>query len=90
MKRNGALTDNIEYSEICKAIRQKVKEDVHKHKKHIIEAIENSKSLKQARQKQCLGKGLLMEEDGMHIHDKDRIVKRCVEFYEELYRSRRA
>ena len=26
----------------------------------------------------------------MHIHDKDRIVKRCVEFYEELYRSRRA
>ena len=31
-----------------------------------------------------------MEEDGTHIHDKDRIVKRCVEFYEELYRSRRA
>ena len=25
----------------------------------------------------------------MHIHVKDRIVKRCVEFYEELYRSRR-
>ena len=31
-----------------------------------------------------------MEEDGTHIHDKDRIVKRCVEFYEELYKSRRA
>ena len=31
-----------------------------------------------------------MEEDGTHIHDKDRIVKRCVEFCEELYRSRRA
>ena len=30
-----------------------------------------------------------MEEDGTHIHDKDRIVKRCVAFYEELYRSRR-
>ena len=26
----------------------------------------------------------------MHIHDKDRIVKRYVEFYEELNRSRRA
>ena len=31
-----------------------------------------------------------MEEDGTYIHDKDRIVKRCVEYYEELYRSRRA
>ena len=30
-----------------------------------------------------------MEEDGTHIHDKDQIVKSCVEFYEELYRSRR-
>ena len=31
-----------------------------------------------------------MEEDGTHIHNKDRTVKRCVKFYEELYRSRRA
>ena len=94
MKSNGTPTDNIEYSEICKAIRRKIKEDIRKHdKQQIIKAIENSKSLKQARQKQRLGKGQLisvMEEDGTHIHDKDRIVKRCVEFYEELYRSRRA
>ena len=94
MKRNGTPTDNIEYSEICKAIRRKMKEDIRKHdEKQIIEAIENSKSLKQARQKQRLGKSQLisiMEEDGTHIHDKDRIVKRCVEFYEELYKSRRA
>ena len=52
MKRNGTPTDNIEYSEICKAIRQKMKEDIRTHdEKQIIEAIENSKSLKQARQK---------------------------------------
>ena len=31
-----------------------------------------------------------MEEDGTNIHDKERIVKRCVEYYRELYRSRRA
>ena len=30
-----------------------------------------------------------MEEDVTHIHDKDRTVKMCVEFYEELFRSRR-
>ena len=88
------LKNSIEYSEICKAIRRKMKEDIRKHdEKQIIEGIENSKSLKQARQKQHLGKGQLisiMQEDGMHLHEKDRIVKRCVEFYEELYRSRRA
>ena len=90
MKRNGTPTDNIEYSEICKAIRRKMKEDIRKHEeKQIIEVIENRKSLTQARQKHHLGKGQLtsiMEEDGMHIHDKDRIMKRCAEFYEELYR----
>ena len=67
MKRNGTPTDNIEYSEICKAIRRKMKEDIPKHdEKQIIQGIENSKSLKQARQKQCLGKGQLIsitEED---------------------------
>ena len=31
-----------------------------------------------------------MDEAGTHIRDKDRIVKRCVEFYKELYSSRRA
>ena len=49
--------------------------------------------MKQARQKQRLGRGQLISiivEDGTHIHDKDRIVKRCVEFYEELHKSRRA
>ena len=87
MKRDGTPANNIEYSEICKAIQPKMKDDIRKHdKKQIIKVIENSKSLKQARQKQRLGKSQLiftMEEDGMHIHDKDRIVK-SVGFYEEL------
>ena len=88
MKRNGTSTENIEYSEICKAIRRKMKEDIRRHdEKQIIEAIKNSKSLKQAKQKQRLRKGQLiyiMEEDVTHIHDKDRIVKRYAEFYEKL------
>ena len=57
MKRNGTPTYNIGYSEICKAVRRKVKADIYKHdEKQIIEAIENSKSLKKTRQKQRLGK----------------------------------
>ena len=93
MKRNGTPTD-IKYSKICKAVERKMREDIRKHnEKQIIEAIENSKSMKQARQRHRLGKGQIisiMEEDETHIHDKESIVKRCVEFYEELYRSRRA
>ena len=71
-----------------------MREDIRKHdEKQIIDAIENRKSLKQASQKQRLGKGQLIsiiKEDGTHIHDKDQIVNRCVEFYEELYKSRRS
>ena len=87
-------TDSIEYSKIGKAIRRKRKEYIRKHdEKPIIEAIENNKSLKQTRQKHNLGKGQLisiMEEDGKHIHDNNRIVKICGEFYKELYSSGRA
>ena len=31
MKRNSTPTDNIKYSEICKAIQRKIKEDIRKH-----------------------------------------------------------
>ena len=75
MKRIGTPKDSIEFSEICKAIQQKMKEDIRKHnEKQITKAIENGKSLKQMKQNQHLGRGQLisvMEEDGMHIHDKD-------------------
>ena len=74
MKWNSTPTDNIEYSEICEAVRQEMNEDICKHdEKQIIGAIENSESLKQARQKQCLSKGQLisnMKDDCTHIHDK--------------------
>ena len=81
MNRNGTPTDNIEYSEICKAIRRKIKDDIRKSDEtQIIAVIENNKSLKQARQNQRSGKGQvisIMEEDGTHIHDKDRKAKIC-------------
>ena len=47
---HGIPRDRIGYSEICKGIRRKMKEDIRKHdEKQIIKAIDNSKSLKQAR-----------------------------------------
>ena len=47
MKRNGTPMNNIEHSEICKPIWLKRKQHTRKHdEKQIIEARENSKSLK--------------------------------------------
>ena len=92
MKRGGTARDNIEYVQICKAIRQGMKNDIKEYnEREISNAIEKNKSVKQTRRKQCLGKSQLfsiMEEDGTTIHNKDRIITRCVEFYQELYRSR--
>ena len=46
MERNGTPMDNIEYSEICKTILQKTKEDIHKYdKKQTIKEIENRKKI---------------------------------------------
>ena len=57
-----------------------------------LKAIEKNTSLKHARYKQCIGKNQLisiMEEDGTQIHNRECIVTCCVEFHQELYRTRR-
>ena len=54
---------------------------------------EQQQSEKKQDKRQQFGEGQFIsitEEGGTHIHDKYWIVKRCVEFYKELYRSRRA
>jgi len=93
LKRKGTTRENIEYSETCKLIRRKLKEDIRKHdEKQIVETIENNRSLKTARRKQRLGTNQLIsikEEDGTLIHDQERIVERCTEFNEGLCKSRR-
>ena len=92
MKRGGTTGDNLEYIQTCKAIRQGMKDDILAfNEKQVLKAIEKYRSLKHARLKQCLGKKQLisiMEEDGTQIHNRDCIVTHCVEFYQELYRSR--
>ena len=91
MKRSGTTWDNLEYIQTCKAIRQGMKDDILAfNEKQVLEAIEKNK--KHARHKQCIGKKQLisiMEEDDTQIHNRDLIVRCCVEFYQELYRSRR-
>ena len=50
--------------------------------------LENSKGVKSINWKQCLGRNniiALREKDGTLTEDRDRMIKRCKEFYIELF-----
>ena len=89
MKRNGTDVQHIEYTEICKAIRSRMSEDINNYnEEQLIKYLEDNKGIKR---KQCLGRSniiSLKEENGTHIHDRDRMIKRCDELYNNLYSTK--
>lgn len=93
MKRGGTSTQNIEYIELCKTIRRNMDEEINNYnEEEQLKALEENKGLRKIKRKQCLGREqitTLKEEDGSLIQDSDRLVKRCEEFYSELYSTRR-
>ena len=92
MKRDGTDVQHIEYTEICKAIRSQMSEDIiNYNEEQLIKSLEDNKGIKTIKRKQCLGRSnviSLKEENGTHIHDQDRMIKRCEEFYTNLYRTK--
>ena len=83
---------HIEYTEICKAIRSQMSDDINNYnEEQLIKSREDNKVIKTIKRKQCLGRSniiSLKEENGMHIHDQDRMIKRCAEFYTNLYSTK--
>ena len=94
MKRKGTDGQHIEYTDICKAIRQRMKEEINSYnEEEQLKALVNNIGLKSTKWVQCLGRNnivALKEKDGRLIEDRDRMIKRCEEFYTELYSTRRA
>ena len=92
MKRDGSRKNVIEYSEICKTIRSRMAFEIASfNEKEQLDALEANKGTKTISRKQSLGKQSipnLKEEDGTIIHDFDRMIKRCEEFYTSLYSSK--
>ena len=88
--RNDA--QHIEYTEICKAIRSRMSEDINNYnEEQLIKSLEDNKGIKTIKKKQCLGRSniiSLKEENGTHIHDRNRMIKRCEEFYTNLYSTK--
>ena len=92
MKRNGTDVQHIEYTEICKAIRSRMSEDINNYnEEQLIKSLKDNKGKKKIKRKQCLGRRniiSLKEENGTHIHHRDRMIKRCEEFYTNLYSTK--
>ncbi|XP_072051478.1 uncharacterized protein [Amphiura filiformis] len=91
MKRDGIGIQNIEYTETCKTIRKKMRDDIRKfNTQKIMETIENNRSLKKTNKKLSDGKQkiiTLLDKNGQEIRDQDLIPQRIGEFYEQLYQS---
>ena len=86
MKRNGTDVQHIEYTEICKAIRSRMSEDINNYnEEQLITSLEDNKCIKTIKRKQCLGRSNIISLNGTHIHDLDRMIKRCEEFYTNLH-----
>ena len=81
MKRNGTDVRHIEYTEICKASRSQISEDINNYnEEQLIKSLEDNKGIRTIKSKQCLGRcNSISLENGMHIHDRDRMIKRCDE-----------
>ena len=84
---------NIECTEICKAIRRLMTEEIQAYnEKELLEALEKGKGLKNIKRKPYLGRDsviTLKEDDGTIIRDINRVTKRCEEFCSKLYDTRR-
>ena len=62
------------------------------NKEEQLKALKNNRGLKTIKGKQSLGRKnivTLREEDGTLIEDRDRLIRKCEEFYIKLYRTRR-
>ena len=86
-----SASEKIEYSELCKTIRKSMRDDTREHNTmQIREAIESERGLKKATNSREGCKVLipsLKEQDGTVTTNRERILERCAEFYENLYKD---
>ncbi|KAI5725045.1 hypothetical protein M8J77_010306 [Diaphorina citri] len=88
LKRSGL--EKIEYAEISKLLRRELKEWLEERKvKRLVDALENGGKLKE-RPKVRKVITCLNDKQGNEIREKDKILGRVKEFYEELYEGQRS
>ena len=90
MKKLGNI-QNIEYREVCKTVRKRIREDCRNFMiQEVCSAIESSRSLKKTRRRPREGTSKIccvLDKQGEPITNQDNILGRIEEFYSELYAS---
>ena len=88
---NLTASNKVEYAELCKLVRKEIRNDIRSHNTEIVRKyIENNKGYRQAMKALTMGKNIvtsILDSQGNTISDKDKILKECRSFYEELYKS---
>ncbi|KAI5743164.1 hypothetical protein M8J77_015214 [Diaphorina citri] len=83
------VVNNIVYRTLCKTIRKKLREDLRKYNTNIVQkAIEDNKSLKQAKKKLSIGKNqifTLKKGNGETTNNPKEIIEIVELFYNNLY-----
>ena len=91
MKQTIPIRDKIRYTELCKNIRKRMRNEIREYNIKIVEqAILANKDVKAARRKVMYGKKLMVaikDNNGNIVTDRGKIVQRCAEFYGKLYSS---
>ena len=83
---------HIDYTEICKAIRSQMSEDINNdNEEPAIKSIEDNTCLNSTKRRKRLVRNniiSLKEEKDARIHDRNRMIKRCEEMYTNLYSTK--
>ncbi len=91
MKIDLTKWSKIEYVELCKTIRKRMREEIRRYNVALVErALLENKGLKSSKQKIANGRKLMVAvkaENGSIITDRTKIAERCAEFYSKLYSS---
>lgn len=86
-KLKRTAINKIEYVEICKLVRKEMKEWLEERKiRKVVDALEYGGKLKPREQTKTVIVGLY-DKEGNEIRDKDKILYRVKEYYEELYKG---
>ena len=89
-KKDLNVQESTEYNELCKTIRKRLREDLREHNTmKVKEAVESRKGLKKAKEKEGCKVLIpaLQEQNGTITTNRERILERCAEFYEYLYKD---
>ena len=91
MKEEESHIKRIEYIELNKTLRKKIREDVRRYNENLVRnTIEENKSLKKTKQQLMIGKKQIVavkRPDGTVTRNKEEIIKIFENFYRELYYS---